>query len=148
MHDIKAIGRKFDTSSVGPFLCIRMVVAVFQMSGTSRWRMQCPKILANSSPFGSMTRRWRYSTRSLPGAELDIIRSLALTSAAVGGSNRDSSIGKEGTCSWSSLASVSVLQCLWLKTFVKKVFASSKVPLYMGLSLARTLRAARLREWR
>ena len=145
---MRAIGRKLDTSSVAPFLWMRIVVAVFHTSGTFCCSMQWPKMDARRSPLGSMMRRWRYSTRSFPGAELDIWRNLLETSSAVGGKKRDSSTGMVGTWRLSCSARASVSQGLWLKMFVKNVWAASVVPSKIGLSSASTFLAARLREWR
>jgi hypothetical protein len=70
-HDIKAIGRKLLGSSLFPFLYIRMVVEVFQTEGICLLFRQRLKMSDKTLQLGSTCRRWRYSTRSLPGAELD-----------------------------------------------------------------------------
>ena len=71
-HDINTIGLKLLGSSLFPFLYIRMVVDIFQADGICFWVKQRLKILVRTLQFGSTCLRCRYSTRSLPGAELDL----------------------------------------------------------------------------
>lgn len=84
MQLIRAMGRKLDTSSEEPFLWIRTVVEVFQEAGMSHWDKHLEKMSARISPLGSTALRWRYSTLSEPGAELDRERSFLVISAGVG----------------------------------------------------------------
>lgn len=98
------------------------------------------------SPLGSTALRWRYSTLSAPGAELDRERSFLVISAGVGLAVRLSSVGPVGTHSSSFCLMSSGLQSLLSKTLVKKAFASSAVPVKEGELLLRICRAARFLE--
>ena len=88
-HDIRAMGRKLLGSVVEFFLWIRIVVAVFQWAGTSLASKQCFNMQARISHLGS---RRRYSSLSLPGAELENDRNFWESSSGVGGG------GAKGSC--------------------------------------------------
>ena len=69
--DINAIGLKLLGSLLFPFLYIKVVVDIFQADGICFWVKQRLKILVRTLQFGSTCLRCQYSTRTLPGAELD-----------------------------------------------------------------------------
>ena len=145
---MSAMGLKLAGSVVDSFLWIKIVVAVFHDAGTSLAAKQCWNKRARMMHLGSSRRRWRYSIRSFPGAELDIVRSLDASSSGLGGSNRDSSTAADGTWALSSSWRDSVSQGRGPNAFVKKVVASSVVPSKPGLSSPKIFRAARFFETR
>jgi hypothetical protein len=128
-QDMRAIGRKLLVSEVSSFLWIRLVVAVFHSVGTSFAMKQWRNILERISHLGSRRRRWQYSRRSLPGAELDIERSLLESSSGEGGVKREWSVSAEGTKEASSSRRWVVSQGRGPKVLVKYSVASSIVPL-------------------
>jgi hypothetical protein len=71
-QDIRAIGRKLLASSLFPFLYIKIVADSFQIDGICFCFKHLLKIHVSALHSGSTCLRWRYSTRSFPGAELDI----------------------------------------------------------------------------
>ena len=66
------MGLKFPGSSGSPFLWISTVVARFHEEGTRPSRRHRLKISAVTRKAPSARRMWRYSSRSFPGAELDM----------------------------------------------------------------------------
>ena len=145
---MSAMGRKLAGSVVDSFLCIRMVVAFFHDAGTSLAEKQCLNSRARMRHLGSSRRRWRYSIRSLPGAEFDMVRSFEASSSGLGGSNRVLSTLAEGTWALSSAWRESVLQERGPNALEKKVVASSVVPSKPGLSSPKIFWAARFFEIR
>ena len=125
---MRAIGRKLLASEVSSFLCIKIVVADFHSEGTSLARKQWRNISARISHLGSRRRRWRYSRRSLPGAELDIDLSLVESSSGDGGENKDWSESTDGTNEDNSSSRWVVSQVRGPKVRVKYSVASSMVP--------------------
>jgi hypothetical protein len=127
-HDIKAIGRKLLGSSLFPFLYIRMVVEVFQTEGICLLFRQRLKMSDKTLQLGSTCRRWRYSTRSLPGAELDMCLSLSLmVFSDIGSMMLDSALAV-GTCSLRDCRSSLMLIGLDEKVLVKYSSACCYVP--------------------
>ena len=127
-QDIKAMGRKLLASDVSSFLWMRMVVAFFHSAGTSFASKQWRKMRERISPFGSRSRKWRYSKRSLPGAEFDIDRSLVEISSGEGAANKVLSVSAEGTKDDNSSRSRAESQERGPKLWVKYAVASLRVP--------------------
>ena len=132
-QDIKAIGLKLLASSLFPFLYISIVVDSFQTDGICFCAKHLLKIHTRTLQSGSTCLRWRYSTRSFPGAELDMFLSFDLIHFSLIGSITVGSPLAVGTCRFRDSRTSSILIWLLAKVLVKWSLACSFVPEYTVL---------------
>ena len=91
------MGLWFAGSAREPFLGIRMVEDSFHCCGILCARIHRLKMTRRIEAWGSMRRRWRYSTLSFPGDEFFIVLRHWQISWLENGASMESSMSMDGT---------------------------------------------------